>query len=446
MDTCRFWDPGSGAWLLLPLRWEAEVDFVRARVQRVMVRRTWWDSSVPRGRPAQARLCPVCSARSAGPAGDHRRPQTVQLRPRGGGLLVRGDPPAGSSQQRARLQRAGLLQVWSRLRLLTGPGSTPWFLQPSRALLERDRLIEELRQKVQSKEKEADRLLQRNGCLSGEVRSLAEVVQHLNQRLAEVEADRQAARERVRSLQNRKAPAVPPAPTTSSTTKPTLEAGQLRQLGLLSRQLNISNKQLGSTVVQALAHMKNRLRRLEEAVGKLVLVEREAEQLRALYRKEAVERKALYNKLLELQGNIRVFCRCRKTSASASCLETTEEEVLVIQKGSRKKFRFDKVYPQSSTQVRTSADPPDAPAADPLLLGPSQEDVFAGTLPVITSCVDGYDVCILAYGQTGSGKTFTVMGSKEQPGVNIRSEPSSSQTSPSSSHILNDGRFDTREP
>lgn len=49
--------------------------------------------------------------------------------------------------------------------------------------------------------------------------------------------------------------------------------------------------------------------------------------------------------------------------------------------------------------------------------------MFAGTLPIITSCVDGYDVCILAYGQTGSGKTFTMMGTKEQPGVNIRSGP-----------------------
>lgn len=59
-----------------------------------------------------------------------------------------------------------------------------------------------------------------------------------------------------------------------------------------------------------------------------------------------------------------------------------------------------------------------------VLLCPSllQEEVFAGTLPVITSCVDGYNVCILAYGQTGSGKTYTMMGSKENPGVNIRSE------------------------
>lgn len=59
------------------------------------------------------------------------------------------------------------------------------------------------------------------------------------------------------------------------------------------------------------------------------------------------------------------------------------------------------------------------------LLCPLQEDVFSGTLPVVTSCVDGYNVCILAYGQTGSGKTYTMMGSEDHPGVNIRSETSS---------------------
>lgn len=132
-----------------------------------------------------------------------------------------------------------------------------------------------------------------------------------------------------------------------------MEPGQLHQLSCLTRQLNISNKQLGSTVLQALDDMKNQLGQLQEVLGKLVLVEQEAEQLRSLYRKEAVERRFLYNKLLELQGNIRVFCRCRRTMASSSCLETTnEEEVLVVQKGSQKKFRFDKVYGESSTQVR----------------------------------------------------------------------------------------------
>lgn len=47
--------------------------------------------------------------------------------------------------------------------------------------------------------------------------------------------------------------------------------------------------------------------------------------------------------------------------------------------------------------------------------------VFEDTCPIITSCVDGYNVCILAYGQTGAGKTYTMMGTHDKPGVNIRS-------------------------
>lgn len=47
--------------------------------------------------------------------------------------------------------------------------------------------------------------------------------------------------------------------------------------------------------------------------------------------------------------------------------------------------------------------------------------MFEDTKPIITSCVDGYNVCIIAYGQTGSGKTYTMMGPPENPGVNIRS-------------------------
>ena len=45
-----------------------------------------------------------------------------------------------------------------------------------------------------------------------------------------------------------------------------------------------------------------------------------------------------------------------------------------------------------------------------------QEDVFAEVCPLITSVVDGYNLCILAYGQTGSGKTYTMEGPADSPG------------------------------
>jgi hypothetical protein len=36
--------------------------------------------------------------------------------------------------------------------------------------------------------------------------------------------------------------------------------------------------------------------------------------------------------------------------------------------------------------------------------------VFKDTKHLMTSVVDGYNVCIFAYGQTGAGKSFTMIG------------------------------------
>lgn len=201
-----------------------------------------------------------------------------------------------------------------------------------------------------------DNLFQRNSYLSREVHYLSDVVQHLNQKMAELETDKQEAREKIKSLLNHPAPAVPPA---RAITKPTLDADHLRHVRHRTRDLNVSNKKLRSTVQQAMGDMRNQLEQIQGVLGNLAQVEKEraggVEELRSLYRREAVERKRLYNKLLELQGNIRVFCRCRKSSAVSSSLEKTDDqEVAMVLKGSRKKFQFDKVFPQSSTQVQTS--------------------------------------------------------------------------------------------
>ncbi|XP_058501500.1 uncharacterized protein LOC131470028, partial [Solea solea] len=361
LNVCRFWDPHSGVWLLLPLQWEMNVNFVKSRIQRVM---------------------------SALPGLVDQKEITAALR------QCNYDPEEVISVY---------LTMFGEILLQTSPSGDHNYtdLNSFRALLEQDRVIEDLKQNLQSKEKEVDNLFQRNNYLAREVCYLNDVVQHLNQKLAELEADKQEAREKIRSLLNHRAPAVPPARTA---TKPAVDANQLGQVRGLTRELNVSNKQLRSTVDQAMTDMKNQLEQMKGVAGKLTEVKKvaagEVEELRSLYRREAVERKSLYNKLLELQGNIRVFCRCRKSSASSFCLETTDDqEVVLVQKGSKKRFQFDKVFPQSSTQ----------------------EEVFAETLPLITSCVDGYNVCILAYGQTASGKTYTMMGAKQNPGVNIRS-------------------------
>ncbi|KAH9605111.1 hypothetical protein KSS87_019846 [Heliosperma pusillum] len=120
------------------------------------------------------------------------------------------------------------------------------------------------------------------------------------------------------------------------------------------------------------------------------------------------QRKELYNKVLELKGNIRVFCRCRPlhteeivTGARVSVdFESARNGELIIRSNGcpRKTYKFDAVF---------------NPQAD-------QATVFEDTAPFATSVLDGYNVCIFAYGQTGTGKTFTMEGTEEDRGVNYR--------------------------
>ncbi|GFP98842.1 kinesin-like protein kifc3 [Phtheirospermum japonicum] len=123
---------------------------------------------------------------------------------------------------------------------------------------------------------------------------------------------------------------------------------------------------------------------------------------------EVKERKELYNKVLELKGNIRVFCRCRPLNTEeidggasvAVDFEAAKDGELIVKSNgiSRKTFKFDAIF---------------SPEAD-------QFDVFEETAPLAMSVLDGYNVCVFAYGQTGTGKTFTMEGTSEERGVNYR--------------------------
>ena len=50
----------------------------------------------------------------------------------------------------------------------------------------------------------------------------------------------------------------------------------------------------------------------------------------------------------------------------------------------------------------------------------TQQSVYLEVSQLVTSVMDGYNVCIFAYGQTGSGKTWTMSGPPDDRGVNTR--------------------------
>uniref|UniRef100_A0A674KCR7 Kinesin family member 25 n=1 Tax=Terrapene triunguis TaxID=2587831 RepID=A0A674KCR7_9SAUR len=65
-------------------------------------------------------------------------------------------------------------------------------------------------------------------------------------------------------------------------------------------------------------------------------------------------------------------------------------------------------FPGSESQVYSAAE--------------SQDTVFADVAPLLTSLLDGYNVCIMAYGQTGSGKTYTMLGPQSEDDVTLSIE------------------------
>ncbi|XP_072956120.1 kinesin-like protein KIN-14N isoform X3 [Typha angustifolia] len=136
-------------------------------------------------------------------------------------------------------------------------------------------------------------------------------------------------------------------------------------------------------------------------------------------------RKKLHNTILELKGNIRVFCRVRPllpdieiNGAEAAVVSyPTSTEYLgrgidLMHNAQKYSFTFDKVFDHDA----------------------SQEDVFVEISQLVQSALDGYKVCIFAYGQTGSGKTYTMMGKPDvldQKGLIPRSLEQIFQTSQS---------------
>lgn len=86
----------------------------------------------------------------------------------------------------------------------------------------------------------------------------------------------------------------------------------------------------------------------------------EREVLQKKYMKEACERKQYYNELIEIKGNIRVFCRCRPinekeiSNGNHSIVEydsSTENELQVLcSDSSKKQFKFDHVFRPEDNQ------------------------------------------------------------------------------------------------
>ncbi|KAL6651976.1 hypothetical protein ACP70R_010901 [Stipagrostis hirtigluma subsp. patula] len=185
---------------------------------------------------------------------------------------------------------------------------------------------------------------------------------------------------------------------------------QQEQIQNFQKQLAVATEKLKHADVTAIEAMtgyeeqKERIKYLEERLACAESQIIEGDKLR----------KKLHNTILELKGNIRVFCRVRPLlfhgdsngveGASISyptSVESAGRGIDLINQGQKVSFSYDKVFDHDA----------------------SQEDVFVEISQLVQSALDGYKVCIFAYGQTGSGKTYTMMGrpGADQKGIIPRS-------------------------
>lgn len=177
---------------------------------------------------------------------------------------------------------------------------------------------------------------------------------------------------------------------------------QREQVQVLQHQLAAANEKLKRADLTAIETMteyeeqKKTLKDLQERLADAEFQILEAEKLR----------KKLHNTILELKGNIRVFCRVRPILPDSDCggtegpvvsyptsVESLGRGIDLMNNAQKYSFTFDKVFSHEA----------------------SQEDVFVEISQLVQSALDGYKVCIFAYGQTGSGKTYTMMGKPEPP-------------------------------
>lgn len=143
-------------------------------------------------------------------------------------------------------------------------------------------------------------------------------------------------------------------------------------------------------------------------IARLKQQDAEMKEIMERYKRELSERKKLHNIIQELKGNIRVYLRCRPPTSKeieqfgndAQCVAfPAPGEIRVYNEKNREKvWEFDEVFDTSS----------------------NQESVYKEVSALVTSVLDGFNVCIFAYGQTGSGKTYTMSGPTDDRGVNTR--------------------------
>ncbi|XP_033122112.1 kinesin-like protein klp-3 [Anneissia japonica] len=361
-----YFDDATGGWIKMPISWEQHTDFIKPLVQQIKETLPTWEDKYDI----------VAALRQS----NYDLDDTVST------YYAVGD--------------TGVMDTPDRLAGLN-----------SNVIKEKDDRISILQTKLAKLSREHEMMKMENHELETDNNIMKVQFTMLQEQVTTLEVDVKTANLKVTSLQQERPNTA--RPITRMNTKiqapepqvPVIDEETLKKVDKQIKALDKAHRGLKNHVKECFADINDLLGQARKAVSQMTNIgsstNQELEDLKVLYKKECLQRKLLYNQIQELRGNIRVFCRVRFDDRTENCHEFPSDQDIMCNNAAGKKasFMFDKVFTPESTQT----------------------EVFAEVLPTITSCVDGYNVCIMAYGQTGSGKTFTMMGPPADPGVNIRS-------------------------
>ncbi|XP_037956143.1 protein claret segregational-like [Teleopsis dalmanni] len=235
--------------------------------------------------------------------------------------------------------------------------------------------------------------------LMGEMETLPEQLEESQAQLYETKEQLKNAQTDIQCLERQVKSQAMKIETLSNSLVKTKE--QLQNLEKEHTRISKEHSALSTEVVE-LRETKNNL-----TITVTELTEESRVSKEQLFRSN-MERKELHNMVMDLRGNIRVFCRVRpslpceedKMLCGWNYLDEATLEIYSQNDAATKgkvshTFGFDQVFHPCSRQ----------------------SEIFEMVSPLIQSALDGYNICIFAYGQTGSGKTYTMDGVQSNPGV-----------------------------
>ena len=185
---------------------------------------------------------------------------------------------------------------------------------------------------------------------------------------------------------------------------------QINELKKRSQSFERSTKEMSIKFEQANESLMQQILKTKLKEEENMILQEESETWKMKYNKEKEKTKSMNDKIIELQGNIRVICRVRPLSSKEQRdLIADGKDPSDIQKAIQyldddkllfygTEYNFDRIFAPNAVQG----------------------SVFSEIAPAVRSVMNGHSVCIFAYGQTGSGKTHTMEGNVEDRGMNYR--------------------------